>query len=119
MQVDERGPRRLAAPRRLDELLERRRQLGQVGLRVLGAGRGDGVQGAGGGGGRGRRGGWGRTGGHGPIMAGTDRRICGDQPLTTTVCAAEMPSTRRSTSVATDRLTTASATFFFTESATT
>ena len=39
VQVDERGAGRLAAPRRLDELVERGRQLRQVGLGVLGAGR--------------------------------------------------------------------------------
>ena len=34
-----------------------------------------------------------------PSWQETGRRICGAQPLTTTVCAAEMPSTTRSTSV--------------------
>ena len=73
---------------------------GQVGLGVLGAGRRDGDQGAG-------ARAAGATGAHGPIMAA--ERTAGSAALsgaTTTVCAAEMPSTskiaRRSATVALD-----------------
>jgi hypothetical protein len=61
--VDEARAGRLAAPRRLDELVERRRQLRDLGLVGLGAGRGDGDEGAGG------------RGGHAPDIMPSEGRI--------------------------------------------